>query len=304
MNKIGENSFGIGDAGDEIGCGRGSESLTDAISVQIDGLTVDFGRGHGIFDASISVPRGSVLGLVGRNGAGKTTLVRALTGLIRPDSGRISVEGIDPSTDRASIMEITGYVDEDKALYPWMRIGELLDFTASFHRVWDHSIADAMLKAAGIDRSMKIGELSKGGRAEVALILALAKKPRILVMDEPTSGLDILVRHEFLERLVEFACGGSPDQGDDTNSGTAEGEAHPGTTVIFSSHILEDVERVCDRVAFVEAGRILLHREVDSLRREHALSRPGREPVGLKDIFIEILKGSFVPKGGPSHDFM
>ncbi|PKK89519.1 MAG: ABC transporter ATP-binding protein [Candidatus Wallbacteria bacterium HGW-Wallbacteria-1] len=256
----------------------GSEmaALSDPV-ISIKGLTVDFGNGKGIFGNTLSIPRGSVLGLIGRNGAGKTTLVKSLTGLIRPDRGQISVLGKNPVFQRSEVMASTGFVDEDKALYDWMTIDEILRFSSKFHSEWDEALVHEMVEKAELNPSSRISSLSKGARAEIALILALAHKPELLIMDEPTSGLDILVRHDFLERLIAFACSGN-------------------TTVIFSSHILEDVERVCDSVVIMESGKIICHQDLETIRAEYQTR--GGKSNGIREIFIDTIKGIFTPRGG------
>jgi ABC-2 type transport system ATP-binding protein len=252
-------------------------SIDDAIVTK--GLTKDHGHARGIFNADLVVKRGSLFGLLGRNGAGKTTLIRTLLGLEIPTDGSAALLGLDFAKENRRILEKIGYVDEDRGLYEWMRVGEIVEFTRSFYPTWDDSLASRMLDSFHIDRSQKVGELSRGGKAELALLLALSHRPEILVLDEPTSGLDIIVRHEFLEQFIEFAC----DQQ---------------TTILFSSHILEDVEKVCDTVAFVEGGKILFQSPLDALREDYRrfvkARNPGKEAAfTLKDIFLSVVKEGY-----------
>lgn len=245
--------------------------------VCVSGLTVNFGQGNGVFNCSLSVPRGSVLGLIGRNGAGKTTLVKTLTGMLRPDCGKIQILGMNPVTNREGVMASTGFVDEDKALYEWMTVNEILEFNSRFFPTWDQALVQEMLEKAELRGDSSISSLSRGAKAEVALIMALAHRPELLIMDEPTSGLDILVRHDFLDRLISFACSGV-------------------STVIFSSHILEDVERVCDSVAIMEAGRIICHENLDDLKAKYLST--GAKTSDIRDIFIDTIRGKFDPREG------
>jgi ABC-2 type transport system ATP-binding protein len=247
-------------------------------AIEVKGLTKDHGKKRGVFNVDLNVEQGSVFGLLGRNGAGKTTLIRSLLCLEPADSGEASIMGMDFIDHNREILTITGYVDENKALYTWMTVRELMDFTAAFYETWDNEYVNDMLSEYKIDPSQKIGELSRGARAEVALITALGHRPRILVLDEPASGLDVIVRTEFLEKLIHASCSGD-------------------TTVLISSHILEDVERICDYVAFMDEGKILFQSTMEELRDEYTQflsdTTPDKKSFNLKDIFVDVITKGF-----------
>jgi ABC-2 type transport system ATP-binding protein len=250
----------------------------DNTAIKIKELTKDHGKNRGVFNVDLSIEKGSVFGLLGRNGAGKTTLIRSLLCLEPADFGTASIMGLDFIDDNREILTFTGYVDENKALYTWMSVRELMDFTAAFYETWDKEYVNDMLGEYKIDPSQKIGELSRGAKAEVALITALGHKPKLLVLDEPASGLDVIVRSEFLEKLINASCSGD-------------------TTVLISSHILEDVERICDHVAFMDQGKILFQTGMEKLRDEYAeflLKRdPEKKSFNLKDIFVDVIRNGF-----------
>lgn len=243
-------------------------------------LTRDYGNGRGIRDVDLKVRRGSVFGLVGRNGAGKSTLLRTLVGLQPADRGVARLLGLEMPKERVAILARTGFVDEDRSLYDDMTVGGLLRFAGSFHPTWDAGYAAGMLNDFGLREGDGVRGLSRGARAELALVIALAPKPDLLILDEPTSGLDVIVRHEFLEKFIGVACGGD-------------------ATILLSSHVLEDVERVCDEVAFMESGRLLFQSEIESVRgayREHRLRKGQPEaPFTLKEIFLAVVREGFRP---------
>lgn len=190
----------------------------------------------------LEIPTGSVFALLGENGAGKTTLIKILTGFQKPSSGSCRVCGLDPVSDSLEIRRRIGYVSDAPALYDWMRIDEIGWFAAAFY---DSSFLErfrASIAKYELPSSRKIKNLSKGQKAKVALALAIAHNPELLIMDEPTSGLDPHVRREFLESMVERAA--------------------DGRTVLLSSHQISEVERVADHVAILHQGKVRL---VDTL---------------------------------------
>lgn len=250
----------------------------DNTAIKISKLTKDHGKKRGVFNVDLTIEQGSVFGLLGRNGAGKTTLIRSLLCLEPADSGTASIMGMDFIDANREILTFTGYVDENKALYTWMTVRGLMDFTAAFYETWDKEYVNDMLSEYRIDPSQKIGELSRGARAEVALITALGHRPKLLILDEPASGLDVIVRSEFLEKLIHASCSGD-------------------TTVLISSHILEDVERICDHVAFMDQGKILFQSGMEELRDEYteflSKSDPEKKSFNLKDIFVDVIRNGF-----------
>ena len=222
---------------------KGTE-MGNVISTQ--GLDVLFGGCHALREVDLVVPQGTVFALLGENGAGKTTLMRVLTGFLKPTAGRCQVLGRDPVRDALEIRRQIGYVSDQPALYDWMRVGEIGWFTASFY---PEGFSDRYREAIArydlpVDR--KIRNLSKGQRAKVALALALAHDPELLILDEPTSGVDPLVRREFLESMLDRVA--------------------TGRTVLLSSHHIAEVERVADHVAILHAGAVCINEPLQQLR--------------------------------------
>lgn len=210
---------------------------------------------------SLEVEPGSVLGLVGRNGAGKSTLIRALLGLIEPDAGHAEVWG-QPALRMDDIAKARlGYVPQQPDALGWLEVGQMLEFVGRFYPRWDTGYVDRTLDRWGLPRNKSLAKLSPGERQRVSVLRALAPRPDLLVLDEPAAALDPVARRELLREIALRA-----------------GES--GTTVLFSTHILSDLERVASHVAFMQQGRIVLHAELDSLKERHDLA--------LEDLFIEV----------------
>ena len=205
-------------------------------------LTVTFPGCEALREVDLAVRPGTVFALLGENGAGKTTLIRALTGFLKPTSGSCRVLGLDPDRDALEIRRRVGYVADSPALYDWMRVGEIGWFAASFYQPGYLDRYRELILRYEVAEDRKIRNLSKGQRAKVALALALAHDPELLILDEPTSGLDPLVRREFLESMLDRVA--------------------TGRTVLLSSHQIAEVERVADTVAILHQGKF---RVIDSL---------------------------------------
>jgi ABC-2 type transport system ATP-binding protein len=227
------------------------QAQTEAV-IQIEKFTKRYGKKTAVDDLSLRVPQGSVFGLLGENGAGKTTTIQTLLGLIGPDSGSISVLGLDPVRQGLDIRRLTGYVPEAPVLYDWMTIAQIGWFAAGFHPDAEGTAGGyqmrftELMNGFELPARQRIATLSKGMRAKVALTLALASDPSLLVLDEPTSGLDVLVRRDFLESMVDLA-------------GT-------GRTVLLSSHQITEVERVASHVALLHEGKLILAEPLDDLK--------------------------------------
>ena len=212
-----------------------------------DGLAKAYGATKAVDGVSFELRRGQVTALVGRNGAGKTTLIKLLLGLEPATAGTAVVLELEPAGTAEEIRRQVGYVPENHQLYKWMTVAEILAFTSAFYPTWDSELADELLRTFALEPDKKLGELSRGMLAKVALTLALAHRPKLLILDEPTSGLDAIIRHEFLESIIDVA-------------------ADEDRTVLISSHLLTDVERVTDDVLLMEEGRILFAEELTSLQ--------------------------------------
>lgn len=209
-----------------------------------------FGRLLALNGVSFDIPRGCVFGLVGENGAGKTSLIKMLLGLLRPNEGRVEVFGVDPVRDPEGVLERIGYLSEDRDLPDWMKIWELVRYTKAFHPNWDDVFAQELVNTFGLDLNAKIGKLSRGQRAQAGLLAALAHRPPLLLLDEPSSGLDAAVRRDILGAIIRTV-------------------AEEGRTVLFSSHLLDEVERVADYIAMIHQGKLVLNGPLDEVRAQH-----------------------------------
>ncbi|AMV32697.1 Nickel import ATP-binding protein NikO [Pirellula sp. SH-Sr6A] len=218
--------------------------MTDCIVAE--GLEMHFRGCDALRGVDLNVPHGSVFALLGENGAGKTTFIRILTGYQIPSSGRCTILGLNPVKDALEIRRRVGYVSDAPALYDWMRIDEIGWFASSFYPAGFLDRFRESIVRYELPSDRKIKHLSKGQRAKVALSLAVAHDPELLILDEPTSGLDPLVRREFMESMVERAASGK--------------------TVLLSSHQISEVERVADYIAILHQGKVRLVSNLASLR--------------------------------------
>ena len=213
-------------------------------------LSRRFGAKAALQDVSVEVGRGSVFGLVGENGAGKSTLLKHLLGLWRAEAGTVRVFGKDPVTDPVSVLGRIGYLSEQPDLPGWMRVVELLRYTQAFYPRWDAHYADQLRERFGLDPDARIRTLSKGQHARLGLIAAEAHRPDLLILDEPSSGLDPIVRRDILEAIIRTV--------------TDEGR-----TVIFSSHLIDEVERVSDHLAMLHHGTLRFSAPLDVIKARH-----------------------------------
>jgi ABC-2 type transport system ATP-binding protein len=225
-------------------------SHPDDSVIEITGLTRRFGPKTALDSVRLSVPRGVVFGIVGVNVAGKTTLIRHVLGLLRAKAGSVRVFGREPALDPAGVLAKIGYLSEEPDLSGWMRVGELLRYTRAFYPTWDPAFEAELCEQFALDLGAKVKNLSKGQRARVGLVLALAHRPELLVLDEPSSGLDPIVRRDILGAIIRTI-------------------AEEGRTVLFSSHLLHEVERVADRVALIDRGRIVFSGALDDIKETH-----------------------------------
>ncbi|HET6397266.1 MAG TPA: ABC transporter ATP-binding protein [Pseudoxanthomonas sp.] len=213
------------------------------------GLHLGYGRREVLRGVDLDIPQGEVLGLIGRNGAGKSSLIGCLLGLLRPQAGQALVFGGPALRMDDARKARLGYVPQQPQAFGWMKVGQLFQYLGQLYPGWDPAHATALLRRWEIDPGRTIGRLSPGEAQRLALARALAPRPALLVLDEPASALDPVARRELLRELVGQAM--------DT-----------GTTVLFSSHIVSDLERVASRVAFLHEGRLLLDRALDEVKDE------------------------------------
>ncbi len=223
------------------------ERTTSDPAIRTEGLTRRYGQTVAVRDLDLSVPRGSVLGLVGPNGAGKTTTIKLLLGLARPTAGRAEVLGFDAITQSLEVRRRTGYAPENDAVYGWMTVRDALDFCRGLYPTWDRERAGRCLDLFGLAAGQRVAAMSRGMRRQLALVLAVAARPQLLLLDEPTEGLDPDRRRDFFGVILEDV-------------------AADGSTVLISSHQLHEVERVADRVAFLRAGRLVREGSLDSIK--------------------------------------
>jgi ABC-2 type transport system ATP-binding protein len=205
-------------------------------ALHAEGLTKRYRRRPALTDVNLTVPRGRVVGLVGPNGAGKSTLLQLACGLIEPTSGTLRVLGSSPATNAAHLARV-GFVAQDTPVYASFSVADHLRLGARLNPSWDHALAQRRIAQVGLNPAQKAGRLSGGQRAQLALTIAAAKRPELLIFDEPAAALDPLARNRFLQNLVEFV-------------------AELGASAVLSSHLLADVERVCDYLIVLCESRV------------------------------------------------
>ena len=218
--------------------------------VAIANLSRRFGSKTVLNDLSLYVPKGCVFGLVGENGAGKTTLIKHLLGILRAETGSVRVFGLDPVANPVPVLERIGYLAEQPDLPGWMRVDELIRYSQAFYPNWDAAYAEQLRQQFGLNSSARIKTLSKGQCAKAGLLTAQAHRPDLLLLDEPSSGLDPVVRKDILEAVITTV-------------------ADEGRTVFFSSHLLEEIERVSDYIAMIQQGRLVLFGSLDDIKSQH-----------------------------------
>jgi ABC-2 type transport system ATP-binding protein len=226
------------------------EYMPGDYAVETRNLGRTFGKFEAVKGVDLTVLKGTVFGLLGVNGAGKSTIIKMIVGHLRPTSGRIRVLGRTLEEDLIEIRRRVAYVSENRYLYEWMTVAESLKFTRAFHDTWDDRKAADLLKRFSLPPEKKIKQLSRGNRARLCLLLALSYNPELIILDEPTSGLDPIVRRDFIENIVSEI-------------------SEEGKTVLFSSHIVEEVERVADYVGIINEGELLLVNSIDEIKASY-----------------------------------
>ncbi len=220
------------------------------VIVEIDRLSRRFGTKQALVDVSLRVERGSVFGLVGENGAGKTTLIKHILGLLKAKQGSVRVFQRDPVHDPVGVLGRIGYLSEDRDLPDWMTVAQLMRYNQAFFPAWDERFANQLRAQFELDPKQEVKRLSRGQRARVGLLIALAHRPDLLILDEPSSGLDPVVRRDILSAIIRTV-------------------AEEGRTVLFSSHLLDEVERVADWVAIIHDGRVGLSAPLPEILQSH-----------------------------------
>lgn len=218
--------------------------------IEINGLTRKFRTKTALDSVSLEVPAGCVFGLLGENGAGKSTMIKHILGSLKAKSGSVRVFGEDPVEEAESVLGRIGYLSEDREMPTWMRVHEVMRYTQAFYPKWDQQFADELCQTFRLDKEAKVKDLSRGEKAQLGLLTALAHRPELLLLDEPSSGLDAIVRRDILGAIVRTV-------------------ADEGRTVFFSSHLLEEVERVSDYIAMISGGKLVLCDKLDHIKESH-----------------------------------
>ena len=219
--------------------------------ISVESLTKDYGQGRGVFDLNVQVARGEVFGFLGPNGAGKTTTIRQLMGFVRPDGGSARIFGLDSFSQAAAIQGSVGYLPGELSLMEDMTGDGFLRFMAGLRGKRDLGAAEELKELFQLDGRQKLRRMSKGTKQKVGLVCAFMSRPALLILDEPTSGLDPLMQNRFVELVLQ--------------------EKARGATILLSSHMFEEVERTCDRVAILRKGRLAAVETVENMK--HAQTR-------------------------------
>ena len=217
--------------------------------IEVNKLTKYYGKARGIIDVSFKVKEGEIFGFIGPNGSGKSTTIRTLLELIHPTSGEAKIFDLDCVKDSAKIMENVGYLPAEVFYYDDMKVIELLNYSASFYKKDCSKKIKELAKIMELDLTRKFNELSTGNKKKVGIVQALLHEPKLLILDEPTGGLDPLMQHKFFDLLKE--------------------EKAKGVTIFFSSHILSEVQKVCDRVGIIKEGKLVKIQNINKLNEEN-----------------------------------
>lgn len=218
--------------------------------VRINKLTRQFDDQTALNDVSIQVKTGQVVGIVGENGAGKTTLIKHMLGQYIAQEGQVEMFGMDPVEMPEKVLAKIGYLSEEPDMPAWMTVRELLNYTAAFYPNWDNNYATQLTEKFKLNLNKRVRDLSKGQKARAGLVIAQAYKPELLLLDEPSSGLDPNVRRDILSAVIKTV-------------------SDEGRTVVFSSHLLEEIENVCDHLIMLDKGSVLLFDSMENILENH-----------------------------------
>lgn len=249
-----------------------------AYAIETDGLTKYYGTFEAVRGLTMRVPKGSISGFLGQNGAGKSTTIKMLLGMMRPTRGNARVLDLDVTDEKQSIemRKRVAYVAEDKRLYDYMTVGQIIKFTKAFYPTWNDEVEKRLLDEFRLPLERATKKLSKGMRTQTALLLALARGAELLILDEPTEGLDPVVTEKVLELIV--------------------GAAADGTTVFFSSHQISEVEQIADRILLIDRGQLVLDIPIDAVSQDYRRIRgvydeplppPALELDGVRKVAVD-----------------
>jgi ABC-2 type transport system ATP-binding protein len=240
--------------------------MTENALISIQGLSKRFGKIQALDKVNLNIKPGSIVGLIGANGCGKSTLLRHIVGLYLPDAGSVTTLGRVAADLAPADLARIGYVHQEGELLEWMKVEQLLRYVAAYYPTWNHSLEERYCAEFEVPLTQRVGKLSPGQRQMVAVLLAVAFEPELLILDEPAAAMDPLARRQFLNLLLELIQA-------------------PGRTIVISSHILTDVEKVVDQVVILNKGRVLRDISMDDLREEfiqvHLTSLSGPLPERL-----------------------
>lgn len=255
--------------------------------IEVKNLTKTYGKARGISDVSFNVEQGEIFGFIGPNGAGKSTTIRTLLSLIHPTSGSATIFGKDILKDAPAIKKDIGYLPSEVFYYDNMRVKDLLKYSASFYKKDCRKRMNELAEIMELDLNRKIDDLSLGNKKKVGIVQGLLHEPKLIILDEPTSGLDPLMQHKFFELLEE--------------------ENKKGATILFSSHILSEVQRLCDRVAIIKEGKIIKLEKISTLKESNykkvhieTSTEIGKDYFaieGVTDLVVDRHKVDFLFKG-------
>lgn len=217
--------------------------------IHIEHLTRDYGNGKGIFDLSLNIGSGVVFGFLGPNGAGKTTAIRHLMGFLRPQKGLCQIDGLDCQKKREEIQKRIGYIPGEINFFDDMTGTELLKFHLSYRKIHSDRTMKALLERFELDPKNKIRKMSKGTKQKLGIVAAFMHDPDLLILDEPTGGLDPVMQNRFISLLEE--------------------KKKQGKTILLSSHIFEEIEKICDRVGIIQNGKLVADDSTEALRNRH-----------------------------------
>ncbi|MFB0917457.1 MAG: ABC transporter ATP-binding protein [Clostridiaceae bacterium] len=239
--------------------------------LEVNNLTKKYGSKIGVKDVSFKVAEGEIFGFIGPNGAGKSTTIRSILNLIRPTSGSIQVFGLDSVKDAPLIAKNVGYLPSEVFYYDGMRAKDLLNFSASFYKKVDKSRINKLADLLELDLSRKVDDLSYGNKKKLGIIQGLLHSPSLIILDEPTGGLDPLMQQKFFDLIKD--------------------ENKNGATVLFSSHILTEVQRLCDKVAIIKNGEIIKVDEIETMKKDNYKKISIESETKLNDL-ISALPGA------------
>lgn len=215
--------------------------------IKMDKVVKNYGNSYALNQLNMNVPQGSVYGLLGKNGAGKTTALRICMSLLKITNGEVNVLGVNPWNMPINIKQEIGYSSDSMQLIPWLKVADILNYNGSFYKNWDKDYVNQWIKRLNLSLDKRVFQLSRGNRQKLALAMAIGHKPKLLILDEPAGGLDPVARKEFLESIIELIH-------------------ESGTTILISSHSLDDLEKISDHIGIIENGKMILETNLEDLK--------------------------------------